>query len=41
VEQFITSLKLPPQELILDFDAADERMQGIQEDRFFHGYYDD
>jgi len=40
VETFITSHKQPPKELILDFDATDDRVHGTQEQRFFHGYYD-
>ena len=30
----------PPEELILNFDATDDRVHGEQEGRFFHGYYD-
>ena len=30
----------PPEALILDFDATDDRVHGLQEGRFFHGYYD-
>jgi len=41
VEQFITSFAQPPTELILDFDATDDRVHGQQEGRFFHGYYGD
>ena len=41
VEQFIASFKTPPRELILDFDATDDRVHGMQEGRFFHGYYGD
>lgn len=41
VEQFIASFKVPPEELILDFDATDDRVHGMQEGRFFHGYYGD
>jgi hypothetical protein len=41
VEQFIASLAQPPTELILDFDATDDRVHGQQEGRFFHGYYGD
>ena len=26
--------------MILDFDATDDRVHGLQEGRFFHGYYD-
>src|SRR5580765_2435627 len=41
VEQFIASFAQPPGELILDFDATDDRVHGQQEGRFFHGYYGD
>ncbi len=40
VEQFIASYKRAPKELILDFDATDDRVHGDQEGKFFHGYYD-
>jgi hypothetical protein len=40
VEQFITSFKQAPEELVLDFDATDNPLHGQQEGRFFHGYYD-
>ena len=40
VEQFIASFKTPPTELVLDFDATDNPLHGQQEQRFFHGYYD-
>ena len=40
VEFFIESFSTPPQELILDFDATDDLTYGMQENRFFHGYYD-
>lgn len=39
--QFIASLATPPTELILDFDATDDRVHGRQEGRFFNGYYGD
>jgi len=39
VEQFIASFQQTPGELILDFDATDDRVHGRQENRFFHGYY--
>jgi hypothetical protein len=39
VEQFIASFKKAPKELVLDFDATDDRVHGAQEGRFFHGYY--
>ena len=40
VETFIASYKRPPKQIILDFDATDDRVHGMQEGRFFHGYYD-
>jgi len=40
VETFIASHKRPPRQLVLDFDATDDRVHGTQEGRFFHGYYD-
>ncbi len=40
VEKFIASKSSAPTELILDFDATDDRVHGQQEGRFFHGYYD-
>ena len=41
VEQFITSYATPPEHLTLDFDATDDPVHGDQENRFFHGYYND
>ncbi len=41
VDQFIASFAQAPRELILDFDATDDRVHGQQEGRFFHGYYGD
>ncbi|MEJ1381498.1 MAG: IS1380 family transposase [Candidatus Sedimenticola sp. (ex Thyasira tokunagai)] len=40
IDQFIASFDSPPDELILDFDATDDQVHGMQEGRFFHGYYD-
>jgi hypothetical protein len=40
VDQFIAAHPRPPEHLILDFDATDDRIHGHQEGRFFHGYYD-
>ena len=40
VENFISSRTSAPSELVLDFDATDDRVHGQQEGRFFHGYYD-
>jgi Transposase DDE domain group 1 len=41
VEKFIAAFAEAPTELILDFDATDDRVHGRQEGRFFHGYYGD
>jgi len=41
IQQFIRSFRRKPRELILDFDATDDRVHGQQEGRFFHGYYGD
>jgi hypothetical protein len=41
VDQFIDSFAQAPQELILDFDATDDRVHGQQEGRFYNGYYHD
>ncbi len=40
VEQFIASYRRAPKEIVLDFDATDDRVHGDQEGKFFHGYYD-
>ena len=40
VDQFIAANLTPPEHLILDFDATDDRIHGKQEGHFFHGYYD-
>ena len=40
VERFIASFASPPRRLVLDFDATDDPAHGMQEGRFFHGYYD-
>jgi len=40
LQKFIDSFTTPPEELVLDFDATDDRVHGKQEGTFFHGYYD-
>ena len=40
VETFIASQHTVPDELVLDFDSTDDPVHGGQENRFFHGYYD-
>ena len=37
---FVSSFKRAPNELVLDFDATDDPTHGMQEGRFFHGFYD-
>jgi len=39
VDVFIESHAAPPGEIVLDFDATDDRVHGEQDGRFFHGYY--
>ncbi len=41
LEKFIASFQEAPTELILDFDATDDRVHGNQEGRHYHGYYGD
>jgi len=41
LKQFIASHKSLPGELILDFDATDDRVHGNQAGRHFHGCYGD
>ncbi|MBF0621587.1 MAG: IS1380 family transposase [Magnetococcales bacterium] len=41
VDHFMDSFTKPPDELILDFDATDDPVHGLQVGRFFHGYYDE
>ena len=40
VEQFIRSFATPPKQLILDFDATDDRIHGNQENKHYNGFYD-
>ena len=39
LDVFLQSFDEPPSEIILDFDATDDRVHGKQEGRFFHAYY--
>ena len=39
--QFVASFAQAPRELILDFDATDDRVHGQQQGAHFHGYYGD
>jgi hypothetical protein len=40
VDQFLEAHKRAPSQIILDLDATDDPVHGMQEGRFFHGYYD-
>jgi len=39
IDVFLESFAIPPEEIVLDFDATDDPVRGRQEGRFFHGYY--
>jgi hypothetical protein len=40
LDVFLEAHARPPQEIVLDLDATDDPLHGMQEGRFFHGYYD-
>jgi hypothetical protein len=40
VDVFLESRARPPRQIVLDLDATDDPLHGMQEGRFFHGYYD-
>jgi hypothetical protein len=40
-EQFVGRFEAPPEALILDFDATDDRVHGAQVGAHFHAYYGD
>ncbi len=41
VELLVETYEEAPREIVLDIDATDFELHGDQEDRFFHGYYDE
>jgi hypothetical protein len=41
VDIFLEAHKRAPHEIVLDLDNTDITLYGMQEGRFFHGYYDD
>lgn len=41
VDLFLEAESQPPDRIILDLDATDDRLYGHQEGRFYHGYYKD
>ena len=40
VDLYLESCECAPSQIILDLDATDDPVHGMQEGRFFHGYYD-
>ena len=40
VDLFLDAHTAPPPQITLDLDATDDPLHGDQEERFFHGYYD-
>ena len=40
VDLFLDAHVTPPPQITLDLDATDDPLHGHQEERFFHGYYD-
>ena len=40
VEVFLDAQATAPAQIVLDLDATDDPLHGHQEERFFHGYYD-
>jgi hypothetical protein len=40
VDLFLDGYERAPSQIILDLDATDDPVHGMQEGRFFHGYYD-
>jgi hypothetical protein len=41
VDIFLESYARAPEEIVIDLDATDDPLHGMQEGRFFHGYYGD
>lgn len=40
LDTFLCSFEQPPEEIILDYDATDDRVHGNQQQRYFNGFYD-
>lgn len=40
VDTFLDSFDKPPEEIILDYDATDDKIHGEQDKRHFNGFYD-
>jgi hypothetical protein len=41
VDLFVDAHERAPREIVIDLDNTDIPLYGMQEGRFFHGYYDD
>lgn len=41
VDLLVESYEEAPRQIVLDIDATDFELHGDQEDRFFHGYYNE
>jgi hypothetical protein len=41
ISVFLEAFETPPEEIVLDLDTTDVELNGKQEARFFHGYYDE
>ncbi len=39
VQHFLDAHSQPPRQIVIDLDATDDLIHGMQEGRFFHGYY--
>lgn len=40
VDTFLDSFEVPPEEIILDYDATDDPTHGNQDKKYFNGFYD-
>ena len=40
VDTFLNSFEVPPEEIILDYDATDDPTHGNQDKKYFNGFYD-
>lgn len=40
MDLYLESHATPPEQIVLDLDATDIPLYGLQPERFFHGYYD-
>jgi Transposase DDE domain group 1 len=40
VDTFLDSFEVPPEEIVLDYDATDDPTHGNQDKKYFNGFYD-